>query len=830
MKLRQKLASTALSLALLSSMALTGANAQIIGGDLVFKEVKNAETVVTYSNGSQKTFSGILDAVKSEESAAIGAVSSYEIKCSGKSMLTVTLRDIVSSNSVAASSTQLNGYYAVDIDNIDGNKSAFITGLSPSNVAQVQDALIDCASKNKQLNLTSIDFIDAEKQGLSTKDSKMGWAAATANVLTYTGWAEKAGFKDCDAMTDEFVNDFTNKMCSPYAVYSWLFNGTCFFDDIMDQYIAIPKSGTGNLLNDYSFDNVAEQYELIGAEGMKQLTKDIKSGKGVCIDCYDYQNEMDILNGNAVTCWGYVTDNNYSDDDMKHYSMLLVSDPGSDMTGSADRRTAPNRLSACRTITRQEYLNLEGDDDFINNYQWFIIVNGKAQTTALAYTLKPYSDSLPKETSAKATKDKNKNVDFCSGAITAGQTDDPIKTETIPENSDIYIKVNYCNLSTVDFSGSFQIKYTVTDENGKQVYSRSKAFNRIIDAKSIDYEGAVNNIGKLPAGKYTVTTVINPGQKVQEAYYCNNTATAEFTVAKQTVDEGKLSFNLQNPTFKKNQVCYDVSFSGLSDEQRALIKDAEVTMLISDYYSNESSSEYETEMDFDLDVDDKGIPTKIYLPNQTTARFKLKLEFKDLPMLYVLSNKVSPDYLSVDITNDDDYSEEFTVGENATGFKSGDKLEFDLYNNSSNKHTETISGKYHLEATDDYDKTIKLTNPVSFSLKPGENKHFAITKFDCPLPKGFYEVEIVLEGDFVWSDVEYYLSPTITSGDYKKTYPGDGDINMDGKIDINDVTLLQKYLAYMVKLTEIQRFYADVNNDNAVNIIDATIIQRRIAA
>ena len=53
---------------------------------------------------------------------------------------------------------------------------------------------------------------------------------------------------------------------------------------------------------------------------------------------------------------------------------------------------------------------------------------------------------------------------------------------------------------------------------------------------------------------------------------------------------------------------------------------------------------------------------------------------------------------------------------------------------------------------------------------------------------------------------------------------------MDGKIDINDVTLLQKYLAYMVKLTEIQRFYADVNNDNAVNIIDATIIQRRIAA
>ena len=59
MKLIKKITSFALSAIMLSGMALTGANAQIIGGDLVFKEVKNAETVVTYSNGSQKTFSGI---------------------------------------------------------------------------------------------------------------------------------------------------------------------------------------------------------------------------------------------------------------------------------------------------------------------------------------------------------------------------------------------------------------------------------------------------------------------------------------------------------------------------------------------------------------------------------------------------------------------------------------------------------------------------------------------------------------------------------------------------------------------------------------------------
>ena len=58
MKLRQKLASTALSLALLSSMALTGANAQIIGGDLVFK----GDLKVDGPLGFSVTGSGDIDA------------------------------------------------------------------------------------------------------------------------------------------------------------------------------------------------------------------------------------------------------------------------------------------------------------------------------------------------------------------------------------------------------------------------------------------------------------------------------------------------------------------------------------------------------------------------------------------------------------------------------------------------------------------------------------------------------------------------------------------------------------------------------------------------
>ena len=50
-----------------------------------------------------------------------------------------------------------------------------------------------------------------------------------------------------------------------------------------------------------------------------------------------------------------------------------------------------------------------------------------------------------------------------------------------------------------------------------------------------------------------------------------------------------------------------------------------------------------------------------------------------------------------------------------------------------------------------------------------------------------------------------------------------GDVNLDGKIDVNDVTLLQRYIAgESVKA-------ADFNKDRIIDIIDATAIQTFIA-
>lgn len=52
-----------------------------------------------------------------------------------------------------------------------------------------------------------------------------------------------------------------------------------------------------------------------------------------------------------------------------------------------------------------------------------------------------------------------------------------------------------------------------------------------------------------------------------------------------------------------------------------------------------------------------------------------------------------------------------------------------------------------------------------------------------------------------------------------------GDVDLDGTLDINDVTLIQKYVANMVTFTDAQKLVADVNGDGRISIEDATALQ-----
>lgn len=56
-----------------------------------------------------------------------------------------------------------------------------------------------------------------------------------------------------------------------------------------------------------------------------------------------------------------------------------------------------------------------------------------------------------------------------------------------------------------------------------------------------------------------------------------------------------------------------------------------------------------------------------------------------------------------------------------------------------------------------------------------------------------------------------------------------GDVDLDGKIDINDVTLLQRYIAGEPVLTDDSVKAADFNKDRIIDVLDVTAIQTFIA-
>ena len=56
-----------------------------------------------------------------------------------------------------------------------------------------------------------------------------------------------------------------------------------------------------------------------------------------------------------------------------------------------------------------------------------------------------------------------------------------------------------------------------------------------------------------------------------------------------------------------------------------------------------------------------------------------------------------------------------------------------------------------------------------------------------------------------------------------------GDINGDGKIDINDATMVQKAAAEIATLTASQSIAADVNRDGNIDVTDVTLIQKYAA-
>lgn len=76
-----------------------------------------------------------------------------------------------------------------------------------------------------------------------------------------------------------------------------------------------------------------------------------------------------------------------------------------------------------------------------------------------------------------------------------------------------------------------------------------------------------------------------------------------------------------------------------------------------------------------------------------------------------------------------------------------------------------------------------------------------------------------------------YVSADNSTGSYEidKTKAVFGDFNSDGKIDVNDATILQMSISGGHKLSDLKVLSADLNGDGLIMITDVTYLQMKIA-
>ena len=217
------------------------------------------------------------------------------------------------------------------------------------------------------LTMIHPDILDAEKtEELSggTHDNDMCWAAAAANILAWSGWAQQSALaiaegRDAeDAVFNVFKDNFLygDKFGGVTANgLQWFFDGS-YDSSSAGEEIDRPAPGTGNYLG-----HDAEAYVgFVGVVNEKSALMpaiidtalDLGLGMELSVTLYptfDF-TEGKGQGGHAITCWGYVYDSTYAPPtdhedksfDPRYLAGVIVSD--SDDGRQTPPELAPNRL------------------------------------------------------------------------------------------------------------------------------------------------------------------------------------------------------------------------------------------------------------------------------------------------------------------------------------------------------------------------------------------------------------------------------------------------------------------------------------------------------
>lgn len=499
------------------------------------------------TDGNTLTQSGVLNPDGLANSVRSAKIASYSIYYNGRLLMTVTPVGFSEPDAAVMSggAPTCTGFYKTTFS-IDDTREIFLTGLTESTLEQVQTELTASALEDRYFSLTNVDFIDAEKEftdvaeGEIASDANLCWAAASSNMLRFSGWGSEAGFRTEDDLFESFISAFTDAGGSYTYGLDWFFNGYYAMQG-NDGWAQLRAPGeSGKYLSEYPADSLYQTYEISNhIDNLRPVLDALERDCAVGISIGNYLSSFRI-GGHAITLWGYLHDTSASPYSKEAYPAIFISDSDSDKYDGALRRQAPNRLRV---------MMMDGMFDGFGADSWELDYPSTFPWRLESFTvLEPYRAEL--EQDASGTHNKNTSADFSIQDlyVRASTFDDlELGIDTIPANQSFKIGGIALNNSAVNLSSArLQIVTTIT-QNGQTVWEKTSQ-RSVSRFPANAYVKLSETCNSLAAGSYEATIRVT-ASGISEAYLLNNTRSISFTVSAAAPDASNASVSVSIPEF-----------------------------------------------------------------------------------------------------------------------------------------------------------------------------------------------------------------------------------------------------------------------------------------
>lgn len=499
------------------------------------------------TDGNTLTRSGVLNPDGLANSVRSAKIASYSIYYNGRLLMTVTPVGFSEPDAAVMSggAPTCTGFYKTTFS-IGDTREIFLTGLTESTLEQVQTELTASALEDRYFSLTNVDFIDAEKEftdvaeGEIASDANLCWAAASSNMLRFSGWGSEAGFRTEDDLFESFISAFTDAGGSYTYGLDWFFNGYYAMQG-NDGWAQLRAPGeSGKYLSEYPADSLYQTYEISNhIDNLRPVLDALERDCAVGISIGNYLSSFRI-GGHAITLWGYLHDTSASPYSKEAYPAIFISDSDSDKYDGVLRRQAPNRLRV---------MMMDGMFDGFGADSWELDYPSTFPWRLESFTvLEPYRAEL--EQDASGTHNKNTSADFSVQDlyVRASTFDDlELGIDTIPANQSFKIGGIALNNSAVKLSSAgLQIVTTIT-QNGQTVWEKTSQ-RPVSRFQANAYVKLSETCNSLAAGSYEATIRVTASD-ISEAYLLNNTRSISFTVSAAAPDASNASVSVSIPEF-----------------------------------------------------------------------------------------------------------------------------------------------------------------------------------------------------------------------------------------------------------------------------------------